>query len=99
MSGGRKCGLTGGGTVHSAESTTEPGCLHTAHRAVQTTQRLRVHRLRYSQHRTDRGAREKMIPVHGRLLSRPRPFRDLSKEYYERAATNLPSQFEISCFT
>jgi hypothetical protein len=83
-SGGRKIGLTAGGTVRRAEPTTERGCLHAADPAVgAATQNLRLSRERPSQHSTDRGAREKMIPLHGRLLSRPQPFRDLSKEYYE----------------
>ena len=41
-------------------------------------QDLRVDRHRHSQHDCDCGAREKMIDLHGRLLSRPRPVRDLS---------------------
>jgi hypothetical protein len=97
-SGGRKIGLVADSTVRGAEPTTEPGCLHSADPAVHAaTQNLRMNRQRRYQHGTERGAREKMIPLHGRLLSRPRPFRDLSKEYYEWGATNLPSQFEI-CF-
>jgi hypothetical protein len=83
--------VTIGGTAHGAKATTESGCLGAAHTAAHgATQNLRGRGQCHEQRSAERGAREKGIRFHGRLLSRPRPFRNLSKEYYESAALNLP---------
>jgi hypothetical protein len=70
--------------------------LHVGHAAVNAaTQDLRLSGQRPSQNSRDRGACEKMICLHGRLLLRPRSFRNLSEEYYEWAGTKLPSSFQF----
>src|SRR5207302_792940 len=63
------------GAAHAADAPAE----RPAEPAVRATaQDLRVSGSGHSQHGCDRGAREKMMDLHGRLLSRPRPIRDPS---------------------
>jgi hypothetical protein len=60
-SAGRRVGLATGGAVQGADPATERS-VHTA------TEHLGMSGQRTNQHGRERGAHEKMIPVHSRLL-------------------------------
>jgi hypothetical protein len=91
----RHVGPTGSATVTGA--TTERSRLCAGHPAVRTaTEKLRVRGQHHKQDSCECSTRQQMIRLHGRLLLRPRSFRDLSKEYYVWAATNLPPRFVLT---